>query len=79
MVVVPLGYTVREVFASGGNPYGASYTSGDRAPGKPTDRALDAACAQGLGLARCASVIAAAHAAEALPRPGVPLLFPSRV
>jgi multimeric flavodoxin WrbA len=33
MVIVPLGYTVREVFAAGGNPYGTSYTSGHRVTG----------------------------------------------
>ena len=33
MVIVPLGYTVREVFAAGGNPYGTSYTSGRRVDG----------------------------------------------
>jgi hypothetical protein len=33
MVIVPLGYTVSEVFAAGGNPYGTSYTSGHRATG----------------------------------------------
>jgi NAD(P)H dehydrogenase (quinone) len=31
MVIVPLGYTVNEVFASVGNPYGTSYTAGDPA------------------------------------------------
>src|SRR5919202_5607519 len=36
MVIVPLGYTVQEVFASGGNPYGASYTSSNRIPGQLT-------------------------------------------
>jgi NAD(P)H dehydrogenase (quinone) len=29
-IVLPLGYTVSEVFNGGGNPYGASYTSGTR-------------------------------------------------
>ena len=33
MVIVPLGYTVHEVYASGGNPYGTSYTSGTNLPG----------------------------------------------
>jgi NAD(P)H dehydrogenase (quinone) len=32
MVIVPLGYTLSEVFAAGGNPYGTSYTSGTRSP-----------------------------------------------
>jgi len=79
MVVVPLGYTVHEVFASGGNPYGASYTSGDRLPGRPTDEALGAAHAQGARLARYAAVIAAAHAAGDLTKPGRSLPFPARV
>jgi NAD(P)H dehydrogenase (quinone) len=30
MLILPLGYTVSEVFAAGGNPYGTSYTSGKR-------------------------------------------------
>jgi NAD(P)H dehydrogenase (quinone) len=33
MVIVPLGYTVSEVFAAGGNPYGTSYTSGHQVTG----------------------------------------------
>ena len=32
-IVVPLGYTVDEVFNGVGNPYGASFTSGHRAGG----------------------------------------------
>jgi NAD(P)H dehydrogenase (quinone) len=79
MVIVPLGYTVSEVFASGGNPYGASYTSGDRLPGRPTAEALGAAHAQGARLARYADVIAAAHAAGELPKPGGALPFPAPV
>ena len=47
-IVLPLGYTVSEVFNGGGNPYGASYTSGTRvgepdptpAPSRPP-RAVD--------------------------------------
>ena len=27
MLILPLGYTVHEVFAAGGNPYGASFVS----------------------------------------------------
>jgi NAD(P)H dehydrogenase (quinone) len=79
MVIVPVGYTVHEVFASGGNPYGASYTSGERLPGRPTDDALAAARAQGARLARYAKVIAAAHAAGDIPRPGRSLPFPAPV
>jgi NAD(P)H dehydrogenase (quinone) len=79
MVIVPLGYTVNEVFASGGNPYGASYTSGDRLAGRPTAEALAAARAQGARLARYAAAIAAAHAAGDLPKQGGNLPFPARV
>ena len=39
MVVLPLGYTVQEVFAAGGNPYGASFVSGHRVTG-PDEEAL---------------------------------------
>jgi len=79
MVIVPLGYTVNEVFAAGGNPYGASYTSGNRLPGHPTEEALAAARAQGARLARFAAVIRAAHAAGELPRPGAGVRFPAEV
>lgn len=79
MVIVPLGYTVSEVFASGGNPYGASYTSADRLPGRLSDEALAAARAQGVRLALYTEVIAKAHAAGDLPRPGGKLPFPAPV
>jgi NAD(P)H dehydrogenase (quinone) len=79
MVIVPLGYTVHEVFAAGGNPYGASYTSADRLPGRPTDDSLGSARAQGARLARYAAVIAAARAAGALPPPSTMMPFPARV
>jgi NAD(P)H dehydrogenase (quinone) len=72
MVILPVGYTVREVFAAGGNPYGTSYTSGKRVEG-PDARALAAARYQGQRLARYAAVIAAAREADAFrvrrPRP----------
>jgi len=70
MVIVPLGYTVHEVFAAGGNPYGASYTSGHRVTG-PDAIALDVARYQGQRLARYATVIAEARArgAFAVQRP----------
>ena len=61
MVIVPLGYTVREVFAAGGNPYGTSYTSGHQVTG-PDASALDVARYQGQRLARYATVIAEARA-----------------
>lgn len=59
-IVLPLGYTVTEVFNGGGNPYGASYTSGTQV------RELDAetvavAIAQGRRLARVARVIGIAQ------------------
>src|SRR5213595_4067825 len=58
MVVLPLGYTVSEVFNGGGNPYGASYTSGIRV-GEPDPDTRAVAAAQGRRLARVAQVIAA--------------------
>jgi NAD(P)H dehydrogenase (quinone) len=60
MVIVPLGYTVREVFAAGGNPYGASYTSGHTVTG-PDEHALAVARYQGERLARYAAVVARAR------------------
>jgi NAD(P)H dehydrogenase (quinone) len=60
MVIIPLGYTVREVFAAGGNPYGTSYTSGHRIDG-PDENALAVARYQGRRLARYAAVVAAAR------------------
>ena len=60
MVIVPLGYTVSEVFAAGGNPCGTSYTSGHRLTG-PDASALDVARYQGQRLARYAAVIADAR------------------
>jgi NAD(P)H dehydrogenase (quinone) len=70
MVVVPLGYTVHEVYASGGNPYGASYTSGTNLPGKLPEDTLAVARAQGARLARFAAVIAPALADGRLPAVG---------
>jgi NAD(P)H dehydrogenase (quinone) len=59
-IVLPLGYTVQEAFNGGGNPYGASYTSGTRV-GQLDPKTLAAAVAQGARLARVARVIASAH------------------
>ena len=59
-LVLPLGYTVTEVFNGGGNPYGASYTSGTRV-GEPDADAVAVAHAQGRRLARIAQVIGAAQ------------------
>jgi len=75
----PAGLHGARVFAAGGNPYGASYTSADRLPGRPTDDALGSARAQGERLARYAAVIATARAAGELPPPGATMPFPARV
>ena len=60
-IVLPLGYTVHEVFNSGGNPYGASYTSGHRVGGQPDETAITVARAQGARLARVTAAIVAAR------------------
>ena len=59
-IVLPLGYTVKEVFNGGGNPYGASHTSGTRV-GQLDPDSLAAGVAQGARLARVARVIASAQ------------------
>jgi hypothetical protein len=64
--VLPLGYTVHEVFNGGGNPYGASYTSDHRLDGRPGEDALTVARAQGARLTRVSAAIAAARAAGLL-------------
>jgi NAD(P)H dehydrogenase (quinone) len=64
-IVLPLGYTVHEVFNGGGNPYGASYTSDHRVDG-PDEGTLVVARAQGARLARVAGAIGAARAAGLL-------------
>jgi NAD(P)H dehydrogenase (quinone) len=64
-IVLPLGYTVHEVFNGGGNPYGTSYTSDHRAGG-PDEATLMVARAQGARLARVAGAIAAAREAGPL-------------
>jgi NAD(P)H dehydrogenase (quinone) len=61
-IVLPLGYTVHEVFNGGGNPYGTSCTSGHRLAGQPDEKTLFVARAQGARLARIAGVIATARA-----------------
>jgi hypothetical protein len=58
--VLPLGYTVHEVFAGGGNPYGASFTSGNRV-GPPDPEVLAVAASQGRRLACVAQVIGLAQ------------------
>ena len=56
MLVLPVGYTVQEVFAAGGNPYGTSFVSGHRVTG-PDEHALALAHYQGRRLARYAAVV----------------------
>jgi NAD(P)H dehydrogenase (quinone) len=60
MMILPLGYTVDEVFAAGGNPYGTSFVSGGTVTG-PDKQALALARYQGMRLARYAAVIAEAR------------------
>jgi NAD(P)H dehydrogenase (quinone) len=73
MVVLPLGYTVQEVFAAGGNPYGTSFVSGHLVTG-PDEQALALARYQGQRLARYAAVVGRARDEGAFdvrrPRPG---------
>ena len=59
-IVLPLGYTVQEVFNGGGNPYGASYTSGTTV-GELDTHTIASAVAQGRRLARVSAVIATAQ------------------
>ena len=61
MVIVPLGYTVHEVFAAGGNPYGASFTSGGHSVSGPDETALAVARYQGQRLARYSAIVAGAR------------------
>src|SRR5690242_19417601 len=65
MLILPLGYTVHEVFAAGGNPYGASFVSDHSVTG-PDEAATAAARYQGERLAGYAGVIARAIGAGAL-------------
>jgi len=60
MLILPLGYTVREVFAAGGNPYGASFVTGHAVTG-PDEHALAVARYQGQRLTRYAQVIGQAR------------------
>jgi NAD(P)H dehydrogenase (quinone) len=59
-IVLPLGYTVSEVFSGGGNPYGASWTSGSRV-GPPDAETIAVAHAQGRRLARLSQVVGPAR------------------
>jgi NAD(P)H dehydrogenase (quinone) len=60
MLILPLGYTVGEVFAAGGNPYGASFVTGHSVTG-PDEHALAVARYQGQRLARFAAVLGRAR------------------
>jgi NAD(P)H dehydrogenase (quinone) len=60
MLILPVGYTVQEVFAAGGNPYGSSFVSDHSVTG-PDEHALAVAHYQGQRLARYATVIARAR------------------
>jgi len=60
MLLLPIGYTVQEVFAAGGNPYGTSFTTGHTVTG-PDEHALALAGYQGQRLARYAAVIGQAR------------------
>jgi NAD(P)H dehydrogenase (quinone) len=72
MVILPLGYTVSEVFNAGGNPYGTSYTSGSDVAA-PSEEVLAVASYQGQRLAKYAHAIAVARESGAFevrrPRP----------
>jgi NAD(P)H dehydrogenase (quinone) len=75
MIILPLGYTVHEVFAAGGNPYGSSFVAGHTVTG-PDESALALARYQGQRLARYAAAIAEARRAGAFdvkrPSPELP-------
>ncbi|HET7758874.1 MAG TPA: NAD(P)H:quinone oxidoreductase [Gaiellaceae bacterium] len=60
MLILPLGYTVGEVFAAGGNPYGASFVSGHTVTG-PDAHARAVSRYQGQRLARFSAVVAQAR------------------
>jgi len=57
-IILPLGYTVSEVFNGGGNPYGASFVTEGGIHGGPGEHALTVARAQGRRLAQVAGMIA---------------------
>ena len=76
-IILPLGYTVHDVFNGGGNPYGASYVSGTGAGG-PDEDALTTARAQGRRLARVTDVIAPARAEGLLEAKGGVITDPLR-
>jgi NAD(P)H dehydrogenase (quinone) len=57
-IIVPTGYTSQEVFAAGGNPYGASSTGREEGP---TDEELAAARYQGRRIAEKAAALVASR------------------
>ncbi len=61
-IIVPPGYSDPIVFGAGGNPYGASYTSGGEV-GQVPDSVLDAARYQGRRLAEFAAKLVGDRAA----------------
>jgi NAD(P)H dehydrogenase (quinone) len=61
-VIVPPGYTDPLLYASGGNPYGTSYASGQQV-GEVSPEVLEAARYQGRRLAQFAGVLTGARAA----------------
>ena len=71
-IVLPLGYTVHEVFNGGGNPYGASYTSDHRINGRRRGHAhgrtrpgrSPRSCRGVIGAAREAGLLTAKAAAK---------------
>jgi len=65
-IVLPLGYTIHEVFNGGGNPYGASFTSGHSVDG-PDEQTQLVARGQGARLARVAAAMRAARESGLLP------------
>jgi NAD(P)H dehydrogenase (quinone) len=69
-IIVPLGYTVHEAFNGGGNPYGASFTSGHSVEG-PDEQTQLVARAQGARLTRITRAIRAAHDSGLLPPSGM--------
>jgi len=64
-IVLPLGYTVHEVFNGGGNPYGTSFTSNHHLTG-PDEDTLVVARALGARLTRVARAIRVAREAGLL-------------
>ena len=74
-IVLPLGYTASEVFNGGGNPYGASYTSGTRV-GPLDPETVAVAHFQGRRLARVARVIGIAQDTGLLDVRGVVVPLP---